>query len=132
MRKFLDMWFQVFQDVQDDCAQRLAAKDALLEEMNRKLQKLQKKLRDRSNELVDTRALVQEEQEKNQKLTEQVNQNFENSSRPSSQVPFRGKVPNSREASGKNPGGQAGHKGYCRKQHKVNGDSIFTLHRGTT
>lgn len=125
LRRSLDMWFQVFQDVQDDCAEKLAAKDALLGEMIQKLQKMQKKLRNKSKELINTRAQLQEEKDKIQKLTEQVNQNFENSSRPSSQVPFRDKVPNSREKTGKNPGGQPGHEGHGRPPHKVNGNSVF-------
>lgn len=61
----LDMWFQVFQDVQDDCTKKLAAMDARIEEMIGKLQKLQAKLRQRNRELVDTRAMVQDEKEKN-------------------------------------------------------------------
>jgi len=64
LREILDMWFQVLQDVQDDCARKLAAKDSLIGEMRQKLQKQKKKLRDKSNELVDTRAQVQEEKEK--------------------------------------------------------------------
>lgn len=125
LRESLNMWFQVFQDVQDDCAEKLAAKDALLGEMIQKLQKLKEKLRKKSNELVDARARIQEEKDQIQKLTAQVNQTFENSSRPSSQVPFRDKVPNNREATGKKPGGQPGHEGHRRMPHKVNGNSVF-------
>lgn len=125
LRESLNMWFQVFQDVQDNCAEKLAAKDALLGEMIQKLQKLREKLRKKSNELVDARARIQDEKEQIQKLTAQVNQTFENSSRPSSQVPFRDKVPNNREATGKKPGGQPGHEGHCRMSHKINGDSVF-------
>lgn len=125
LRESLDMWFKVFQDVQDDCAEKLAAKDALLGEMIENLQKLRAKLQKKSNELIETRARLQTEKDKIQDLKEQVNQNFENSSRPSSQVPFRAKVPNSREATGNKPGGQPGHEGHCRTQHEVNGNTIF-------
>ena len=46
----------------------------------------------------------------NKKLEQKLNTNFENSSLPSSALPFRKKVPNSRKPSGKKPGGQACHK----------------------
>ena len=46
----------------------------------------------------------------NKKLEKKLNTNFENSSLPSSALPLRKKVPNSRKSSGKKPGGQPGHK----------------------
>lgn len=61
---------------------------------------------------------VEELKERNRKLTAQVNRDFENSSLPSSlQGPKRKKIPNSRERTGRKPGGQPGHKGHCRKRH---------------
>lgn len=44
------------------------------------------------------------------KLEKQLNTNFENSSLPSSALPFRKKVPNSRKPTGRKPGAQPGHK----------------------
>ena len=52
----------------------------------------------------------------NQKLNARLNINFENSSLPSSALPFRKKVTNNRKPSGKKPGGQPHHKGNTRKQ----------------
>lgn len=46
----------------------------------------------------------------NKKLEQKLNTDFENSSLPSSALPFRKKVPNSRKPSGKKPGGQPGHR----------------------
>lgn len=46
----------------------------------------------------------------NKKLVKKLNTDFGNSSLPSSALPFRKKVPNSRKPSGKKPGGQPGHK----------------------
>ena len=48
----------------------------------------------------------------NAKLQKKLNTNFENSSLPSSALPFRKKVPNSRKPSGKKPGAQKGHKAH--------------------
>ena len=45
----------------------------------------------------------------NKKLEKKLNTNFENSSLPSSALPFRKKIPNSRKSSGKKPGAQPGH-----------------------
>lgn len=46
----------------------------------------------------------------NKKLEKKLHTDFENSSLPSSALPFRKKVPNSRKPSGKKPGAQPGHK----------------------
>lgn len=46
----------------------------------------------------------------NKKLEQKLNTNFENSSLPSSALPFRKKVPNSRKPTGRKPGAQPGHR----------------------
>lgn len=46
----------------------------------------------------------------NKKLEKKLNTSFENSSLPSSALPFRKKVPNSRKPTGRKPGAQPGHK----------------------
>ncbi len=55
----------------------------------------------------------------NQKLIVQVNKDYTNSSLPSSQKIGRKKICNSRTKSGKKQGGQAGHKGYSRKNYNT-------------
>lgn len=48
----------------------------------------------------------------NKKLEKRVNTNFENSSLPSSALPFRKKIPNSRKPTGKKQGAQPNHKAH--------------------
>lgn len=50
------------------------------------------------------------------KLTAQNNRDYENSSLPSSKSIKNKKIFNSREKTGRKPGGQPGHKGHCRKK----------------
>lgn len=52
----------------------------------------------------------------NKKLEKRINTNFENSSLPSSALPFRKKVPNNRKPSSRKPGGQPGHKPHTAKR----------------
>lgn len=118
-----DMWFQVFGDMEKECGKRICEKDREVEALKKqllqkdeKIAKLKEKLRNKNREITEARAETNEEKEKNQKLQAQVNQNFGNSSTPSSQDPFRGKVPNSREKTGRKKGGQPGHEGHRRKQ----------------
>lgn len=75
------------------------------------------KLHERTLQYYDTATQLEEEQEKNRKLTAQVNRDFENSSLPSSMQIIRKKVPNSREKTERKPGGQPGHTGHGRKRH---------------
>ena len=77
------------------------------------------KLRERTQQYYAAASELEEERGKNKKLTAQVNRDFENSSIPSSkQKAGKKRIPNSREKTGKKPGGQPGHKGHARKQHK--------------
>lgn len=89
-------------------------------ELIRQRDEAKDKYRERNREYYETAARLEEEREKNKNLTAQVNRDFENSSIPSSmQGAGRKKIPNSREKTGKRPGGQPGHKGHCRKTHAV-------------
>ena len=84
------------------------------------------KLKERTQQYYAVASELEEERGKNKKLTAQVNMDFENSSIPSSkQKAGRKRIPNSREKTGRRPGGQPGHKGHARKQHKP--DAIFEI-----
>ena len=127
-----EKWFEVFQDVQDECAKRVAV---VLKEMEKlqqglccerqKSEELKKKLKEKTREVVEERAKTNEEKEKIQNLTAQMNQNSGNSSIPSSQDRFRDKVPNNREPSGRKEGGQPGHEGHKRKPHAATETPIY-------
>lgn len=128
----LAMWFQVFQDIQAECERKVAESRRREQHMRdmyqsslEEVEKLRGKLRKKTDEAVQARASLQEEKEKNQKLQAQANMDFENSSTPSSQVPFRKKVQNNRERTGRKPGAQPGHEAHRRKPHAVNGGSVF-------
>lgn len=75
------------------------------------------KLHERTQQFYKTATELEEEIEKNRKLTAQVNQDFENSSISSSLQVVHKKIPNSREKTGRKPGGQTGHPGHGRKHH---------------
>ena len=116
-------WFQVYDDVQVEhdkemCRQERIAK--CLEERALKAEGQVDKLKDENlalrRERYDIETELEEERGKNQKLTAQINRNYENSSTPSSQNPNRKKITNNREKTGKKPGGQPGHIGHGRKK----------------
>lgn len=87
-------------------------------ELSRQRDAAKDKLLERTREYYAAAAELEEEKGRNKKLTAQVNRDFENSSIPSScQKAGRKKIPNSREKTGRRPGGQPGHKGHCRKKH---------------
>ncbi len=79
------------------------------------------KCKAKNSELYEVKAENEELKEQIRKLKAQLNKDFENSSLPSSlQGPKRKKIPNSRENTGRKPGGQAGHTGHVRKKHVPN------------
>jgi len=118
-------WGEVMDDLDKEHqaeVSRLVAKIKSLEKENlepaRQRDAAKDKIKERTQQYYDAAAQLEEEREKNKKLTAQLNKDFENSSIPSSkQKAGKKRIPNSREKTGKKPGGQPGHKGHARKQH---------------
>ena len=68
-------------------------------------------------ELYAVKVAHMEEKDKNDALTARLNKDHTNSSKPSSANPNHATIHNSREKSGRKPGGQIGHKHHPRKRH---------------
>ena len=117
-------WFESTDDMQAEYERRirtLQAENARLYERSMKAETQRDAAYDKITEMrrekYQLAAELEEEKGKNQKLAAQSNKDFENSSLPSSARPIRKKkIPNSREATGRKPGGQPGHPGHGRKK----------------
>ena len=133
IRQNMEMWFRVFKDVQDECLERGIALEKLLMEVcgdviacEAKNRELKQEIREHINEVIEARQETQEQKEINQKLNAIINQDYTNSSVPSSQSPFRGKVTNNREKTDRLPGGQPGHEGH-KRPHSENPDNTIMI-----
>lgn len=118
-----DQWFEVFEQLQKECDRKVAAaqKEARLMEKRAVKAEQQRdaaldKVTEQRHELYEVKTKLEDEKEKKLKLIAQINRNYENSSIPSSKAVTRKKIANSREKTGRKPGGQPGHKGHCRKK----------------
>lgn len=116
-------WFQVLEDmllefeaIQKKADQELRAmeKRALLAEKQR--DDALDKAKEFRLKFYETAAELEEEQGKNLKLHAQINRDYENSSIPSSKAIRRKKIANSREKTGRKPGGQQDIKAWPKKQ----------------
>ena len=108
-------WFQVLEDM-------LLEFEAMQKKADQKLREMEKRAllaeRQRDDALekakefrlkfYETATQLEEEQGKNLKLHAQINRDYENSSIPSSKAIRRKKIANSREKTGRKPGGQPG------------------------
>lgn len=118
-----NQWFEIFEQLQKECDRKVAEaekKAALMEKRairaERQRDDALNKVTLRRQELYKVKTELDDEKQRIQKLTAQINRNYENSSIPSSKAITRKKISNSREKTGKKPGGQPGHKGHCRKR----------------
>jgi len=118
-------WMQVITDMEKEHKKGLAAKDMALREMEERALRAERardalmdQVRDSKKELYGVKVELEDTKERNQKLLNQLNKNHENSSLPSSAKPHRRKIHNSREKTGKKPGGQPGHEFHGRKPHE--------------
>jgi len=116
-------WIQVFDDLENEHVNELQIRDREIEALKTKLQKTEDilaetmdKLREKIKEQYQSLTELEEEKGKNLKLKAQINRDYENSSIPSSRLVNRKKIPNSREKTGRKPGGQPGHKGHGRRK----------------
>ena len=116
-------WQQVFEDVEKEHIKESQKKDRALKAMEeralsaeRKLGETRELLKEKSKELYAVLTELDEEKGRTQKLTAQINRDYENSSKASSLSPNHKKIKNSREKTGKRPGGQPGHEHHPRKK----------------
>ena len=122
-----NLWFEVFEDLEKEQEKELAEKDRLIRALIAENEKVAgerdaalDKCRAKQLQIYELGESLEKAEGLVQKLTSQVNRDFENSSLPSSQQgPRRKKIPNSRVKTGKKPGGQPGHPGHKRKRHPV-------------
>jgi len=117
-----DQWFQIFEDMQKEY-------DRKLEELRKANQELEKRAlkaecqRDEAlgkitvlrRQLYEAASELEDEKGRNLKLRAQMNRDYENSSMPSSKTIKKKKISNSREKTGRKPGGQPGHGGMGEK-----------------
>lgn len=118
-----NQWFEVFEDMQKEFKHQLDLSERLNKAMEKRALKAEARLDDALNKITQQRhefyeiaTQLEEEKGRNLKLQAQLSRDYENSSLPSSKSIKGKKITNSREKTGRKPGGQPGHKGYCRKK----------------
>ena len=125
-------WWDTIEDIYKDHQKELAAKDIRIKELEkralnaeRQRDELMDKKRDLLHELYEVKTELEDMKEKNQHLKAQLNRDYENSSKPSSQSVNHKKITNNREKTGRKPGGQPGHKGHRRKKQEPTQPVIY-------
>ena len=125
-------WWDTIEDIYKEHQKELAAKDALIRELEKRALNAEKqrddlldKKRDLLHELYEVKTELEDVKEKNQHLKAQLNRDYENSSKPSSQSINHKKITNNREKTGRKPGGQPGHKGHGRKKQELTQPVIY-------
>ena len=118
-----NQWFAVLEEMEKEHAKEIKKLMQEIEKLKKRALKAERKLDESLDRITAQRlqiyelgSALEEEKGKNLKLTAQLNRDYENSSIPSSKTIRHKKISNSREKSGRRPGGQPGHKGHCRKK----------------
>lgn len=130
-------WFQICLDIEAESnrkikelkkehAREIRKKDERICELEEALQK-EKDLRKEEHEkylkqlgeAYQAKTELEEEKEKNQALTARIKKDFSNSSKSSSMSPNHKTIHNSREKTGRKPGGQPGHVHHGRKRQEA-------------
>lgn len=131
-----ELWFETCEDILKDCertmalrekewGQKLEEKDALIRKLQEEIRKLEEKYGSEHEkylrqvrEAYEARTQLEEEQEKNRALTAKLNKDYSNSSKSSSMSPDHKTIHNSREKTGRRPGGQPGHVHHGRRRQE--------------
>jgi len=118
-------WLGVIADMEKGHARELRAKDSRIKALGGRLLEVERqrdeakgKLLAKAQELYGALTELEDERGRNRKLAAQLNRDHENSSTPSSMKPNRKMIANSREKTGRRPGGQPGHEGHGRKKRE--------------
>lgn len=118
-----NQWFEIFEELEREYAKKTAALEKKCRQMEQRALKAERqrdealeKVTGQRHKIYALETELEEEKGKNLKLRAQLNRDYENSSLPSSKSIQHKKISNSREKTGRRPGGQPGHKGHCRKK----------------
>lgn len=131
-----EIWYETCLDIQEkyekelrqkdkECRRKLLEKEKLIQQLVAELQK-ERGLREADHEKYlkqleesyEVKTQLEEEKEKNQELLSRINKDYSNSSKSSSMSPDHATIHNSREKSGRKPGGQPGHIHHGRKHQE--------------
>jgi len=117
-------WFQTFEDMEKESLRNQKASKTTIKGLKKKVLQLEQELAETKDKLCVKRievyqvaSLLEDEKGKTQKLTAQINRDYENSSIPSSQKINKKKIANNRVQTGNTPGAQLNHEGNKRKKH---------------
>ena len=120
-----ELWYESCQDIEKECRKKLEEKDREIARLEKALAEAQsrldeehEKLRAKTQEYYEVAGQLEDEKEKNASLIARIKKDHNNSSKPSSADPNHAVIHNSRERSGKKPGGQPGHIHHERKKRK--------------
>jgi len=126
-RQIIDVrnaWIKTNDDLVNEHQKEMSQKEREIEALKKQILTMQTRLdekgaqyKDKVRELYEIKTELEDEKGKNLKLTAQIKRDYENSSKPSSMSPNKKKIHNSREKTGRKPGGQPGHIGHGRKKH---------------
>ena len=118
-----DSWYATCQDILNASVAERKKQDREIERLKKELSKAYAKIQEehdkrikKTRELYGVKTELEDAKEKNRGLEAKYNKDFSNSSKSSSMSPNHKVIPNSREKSGKSPGGQKGHIHYGRKR----------------
>lgn len=127
-------WSEVMDDLDKEHKTEVRRLMAVIKKLENRILELEKRIdteKDKRRNAVkayyEVAAQLEEAQGENKKLTAQINHDFENSSISSSMQIKRKKIPNSREKTGRKPGGQPGHKGHCRKKQTPTKEPVLLM-----
>jgi hypothetical protein len=129
-----NQWFEVFEDFQIASEREKAVLLKEIKQLKERVLKTEQqrdaaldKLAEQRKELYEVKTELDVEKGKVLKLTAQINRDYENSSLSSSKSIRHKKIANSREKTGRKPGGQLGHKGHCRKKQIPTSEPVLLL-----
>ena len=127
-----EKWFEIFEELEKEFNRELSAARKKAQEMEKRALRAEAQRDEALDQVTHQRHRIcevetelEEEKGKNLKLRAQLNRDYENSSLTSAQTIRRKKICNSREKTGRKPGGQPGHKGHCRKKQVPTGEPVL-------
>lgn len=127
-----NQWFAVFEEMEREHAKEIKKLTQEKEQLEKRALAAERKLDEaldritaQRHRMYELETDLEEEKGRNLKLKAQLNRDYENSSIPSSKTVCHKKISNSREKSGRRPGGQPGHKGHCRKKQEPTTEPVL-------